>query len=63
MLLSYLELAFLVAYISSAIFDLLVVILTVYRTGRLAMQSKEADIGTAISFILLRDGLCHHFNL
>ena len=50
------ELVDLVNITLSAIFDTLVVFLTVYRTWQLARQSKEAEISGSLSFLLLRDG-------
>ena len=47
-----------VNFISTVIFDGLVLTLTVYRTGRLAIQSKRNNFGETLSLILLRDGMC-----
>ena len=42
--------------VAKVVFDVLVVVLTAYRTGRLAFQSRQANISGSLSFILLRDG-------
>ena len=49
-------LASLTNFAAGAVSDALVAILTVYRTGRLVLQSRKAGIGKTLSFILLRDG-------
>ena len=49
----------LVNYASTALFGALVAILTIYRTGRTAWQSRKANISRALSYILLRDGSQH----
>lgn len=55
--LSHVQLAELVNFVSAAIFDVLVVAFTVFRTGHLALQSREAKINKSLSFILFRDGM------
>ena len=57
--LSHIIKAFVLNYICGILFDALVVVLTVYRTGRLAWQSRKAGIGITLSFILVRDGKLH----
>ena len=54
--LSHLKTAVLIGFVCGAVFDALVVILTVCRTARLAIQSKKAEIKGGLSYILLRDG-------
>ena len=46
--------------VSSAVFDFLVVILTVYRTGRIAVESRKSGIKGSLSFVLFWDGMCFH---
>ena len=46
----------LVSYISGAIFDGLVLLLTLYRAGRLALRSKRQDVKGSLSITLVRDG-------
>ena len=43
-------------FIAAAVFDVLVVILTIYRMGRLALRSRAVGMGNALSYILFRDG-------
>lgn len=50
------KLAGLVSIVSAVIFDIAVVVLTIYRTGRLAVQSRKVKISGSLSLILLRDG-------
>lgn len=54
--LTHCQQAELVNFASAAVFDALVVVLTMSRTGRLALQSREAEISGSLSFILARDG-------
>ena len=60
-LLAHLELANVVNLVSSTVFDSLVVILTVYRTGRIAFESRKSGIKGSLSFVLLWDGMCFLF--
>ena len=43
--------------VSVAIFDVLVVVLTVYRTGRISFEIRKNGFKGSLSFVLLRDGL------
>ena len=43
--------------VSIAVFDVLVVGLTVYCTGRIAFESKKSAINGGLSFILFWDGV------
>ena len=54
---SHLNLAHLVGFVSTAVFDVFVVVLTVFRTASLAWQSREVGIRRSLSYIMLRDGL------
>ena len=49
--------------VSIAVFDVLVVGLTVYRTGRIAFESRKSGIKGSLSMILLRDGSYLLFSL
>ena len=53
----HLEPAYLLNFASSSIFDVLVVALTIYRTGRLAYKSWKNDVKGSLSLVLLRDGM------
>ena len=53
---SYFKEALLVSYVTGAVTDVLVVVLTISRTGRIAWQSKAAGFSETLSFILFRDG-------
>ena len=59
-LLAHLELANVVNLVSSTVFDSLVVILTVYRTGRLALESRKSGIKGSLSIVLFWDGMWFH---
>ena len=50
------QVVYLVDIIALVVFDVFVVILTAYRTARLAFQSRQAHISGSLSFIILRDG-------
>ena len=56
----HLESADVVNLISVAVFDILVVILTVYRTGRTGFESRKSGIKGSLSFVLLWDGMCFY---
>ena len=43
--------------VSVAIFDVLVVVLTVYRTGRISFEIRKNGFKGSLSFVLFRDGL------
>ena len=60
---SHLGSASFVSIISATVFDVLVVGLTVYRTGRLAIESRKSGIKGSLSMILLRDGSYLLFSL
>ena len=48
--------------VSCVVFDVLVVVLTVYRTARIAWMSRESNIKQSLSFVLLRDGPYFHLH-
>ena len=46
--------------VSGAVFDVLVIVLTVYRTSRIAFESRKSGIKGSLSFVLLWDGMCFY---
>ena len=57
---SHVEPARVVDLVSAAVFDSLVVVLTVYRTGRTAFESRKSGIAGSLSFVFFWDGMCFY---
>lgn len=45
--------------VGTAAFDLLVLVLTVYKTAALVKRSREAELTKTLTYVLLRDGMCN----
>ena len=50
-----------VGFVSSVAFGILVMALTVSRTGRIALESRRNGIKRSFSLDLFWDGMGHHF--